>query len=191
MTTLHKINQPAVALAVGTVLKYIDEDSAREGLWNTPDRVAEMYGELFAGVGKDPADEIDAIFSEGVTQDPVVIRDIPFYSMCEHHLLPFFGSASLMYVPRRHIAGISKIARSLDTAARRLQVQERLTAQWADAVMRRVYPMAVACRIEAEHLCMSMRGISKPGHKVVTTAIRAIDYTDGYSRREILALLAD
>ena len=141
------------------MLKYIDEDSGREGLWRTPERVAEMYRELFAGVGKDPADEIDAIFSEDVSQDPVLVRDLPFYSMCEHHLLPFFGQASLVYVPNRHIAGISKIARALDTAARRLQVQERLTAQLADAMLRRVQPIALACRIQAEHLCMSMRGV--------------------------------
>jgi GTP cyclohydrolase I len=172
MTSAPRINQAAVAVAVGTVLKYIDEDSGREGLWSTPDRVAEMYGELFAGVGRDPADEIDAVFSDDVTQDPVMVRDIPFFSMCEHHLLPFFGHAHLVYVPNRHIAGISKIARALDTASRRLQVQERLTAQLADAVLSRVEPLAVACRLEAEHMCMSMRGVHKPGHRVVTTAVR-------------------
>ncbi|CAI7995831.1 GTP cyclohydrolase 1 [Geodia barretti] len=196
MTTAAKINQPAVALAIGTVLKYIDEDSEREGLWNTPDRVAEMYGELFAGVGRDPADEIDAIFSEDVTPDPVIVRDIPFYSMCEHHLLPFFGHARLVYVPHRHIAGISKIARALDVAARRLQVQERLTAQLADAVLGRVQPLAVACRLEAEHLCMSMRGVRKPGHRVITTAARmntaaeTADCAAAYSRRDLLDMLA-
>ena len=171
-TTAPKMNLAALEVAVGTLLKYVDEDSGREGLWRTPERVAEMYAELFAGVGRDAADEIDAIFSEGVAQDPVLISGLPFYSMCEHHLLPFFGHASLVYIPDRHIAGISKIARALDIAARRLQVQERLTAQLADAVLVRVQPLAVACRIEAEHLCMSMRGVQKPGHKVVTTAFR-------------------
>ncbi len=171
-TTAPKMNLAALEVAVGTLLKYVDEDSGREGLWRTPERVAEMYAELFAGVGRDAADEIDAIFSEGVAQDPVLISGLPFYSMCEHHLLPFFGHASLVYIPNRHIAGISKIARALDVVARRLQVQERLTAQLADAVLVRVQPLAVACRIEAEHLCMSMRGVQKPGHKVVTTAIR-------------------
>ena len=199
MITSLKINQPAVALAVGTVLKYIDEDSGREGLWSTPDRVAEMYGELFSGVGKDPAGEIDAIFSENVSQDPVLVRDIAFYSMCEHHLLPFFGNARLVYIPDRHIAGISKIARALDVAARRLQVQERLTAQLADAVLQRVQPLAVACRLEAEHLCMSMRGVQKPGHRVVTTASRinpsalsaGCTHTLSYSRRDMLEMLAE
>ncbi len=196
MTTAAKINQPAVALAIGTVLKYIDEDSGREGLWNTPDRVAEMYGELFSGVGRDPADEIDALFSEDVAPDPVIVRDIPFYSMCEHHLLPFFGHARLVYVPNRHIVGISKIARALDVAARRLQVQERLTAQLADAVLTRVQPLAVACRLEAEHLCMSMRGVRKPGHRVITTAARmnpaveTVDCAAAYSRRDLLDMLA-
>ncbi|MXZ91915.1 MAG: GTP cyclohydrolase I [Chloroflexi bacterium] len=191
MNPVPEINLAAIEIAIGTVLKYIDEDSGREGLWRTPERVAEMYSELFAGVGKDPADEIDAIFSEDVSQDPVLVRDLPFYSMCEHHLLPFFGQASLVYVPNRHIAGISKIARALDTAARRLQVQERLTAQLADAMLRRVQPIALACRIEAEHLCMSMRGVQKPGHRVVTTAVRQCGETGGYTGRDLLAMLPE
>ena len=184
-----RMNLAAIEVAIGTVLKYVDEDSGREGLWRTPERVAEMYAELFAGVGKDPADELDAIFSEGVTPDPVLIRGLQFYSMCEHHLLPFFGQASLVYVPNRHIAGISKIARALDTAARRLQVQERLTAQLVDAVVCRVQPLAVACRIEAEHLCMSMRGVQKPGHRMVTTAIRLCEGDMAYSNHDLLAML--
>lgn len=194
MSSRPQMNRAAIAVAVGTVLKYIDEDSGREGLWRTPERVSEMYSELFAGVGQDPAAEIDAVFTDDVAPDPVVVRDLPFYSMCEHHLLPFFGRAGLVYVPNRHIAGISKIARALDIAARRLQVQERLTAQLADAVMLRVQPAAVACRIEAEHLCMSMRGVQKPGHRVITTAVRwapdAAATAAGYSRPDLLALLA-
>ena len=195
-TTAPKMNLAAVEVAVGTLLKYVDEDSGREGLWRTPERVAEMYAELFAGVGRDPADEIDAIFSEGVAPDPVLISGLPFYSMCEHHLLPFFGHASLVYIPDRHIAGISKIARTLDVAARRLQVQERLTAQLADAVLARVQPLAVACRIEAEHLCMSMRGVQKPGHRVVTTAVRCDALGNKgpgvlYSASDLINLLAN
>ena len=191
MNRAPEINQAAIEIAIGTVLKYVDEDSWREGLRRTPERVAEMYSELFSGVGKDPADEIDAVFSEDVSQDPVLVRDLTFYSMCEHHLLPFFGQASLVYVPNRHIAGISKIARALDTAARRLQVQERLTAQLADAVLRRVQPIALACRIEAEHLCMSMRGVQKPGHRVVTTAVRQCGETGGYTGHDLLAMLPE
>ena len=185
------MNSAAIEVAIGTVLKYVDEDSGREGLWRTPERVAEMYGEIFSGVGRDPAQEIDAIFSEDVTRDPVLVRDLPFYSMCEHHMLPFFGQASLVYVPNRHIAGISKIARALDTAARRLQVQERLTAQLADAMLLRVQPLALACRIEAEHLCMSMRGVSKPGHRVITTAVRWGDDAErrDFAGHDLLAML--
>ena len=196
MSSRPQMNRAAIEVAVGTVLKYIDEDSGREGLWRTPERVSEMYAELFAGVGQDPAAEIDAVFTDDVAPDPVVVRDLPFYSMCEHHLLPFFGRAGLVYVPNHHIAGISKIARALDIAARRLQVQERLTAQLADAVMTRVQPAAVACRIEAEHLCMAMRGVQKPGHRVITTAIRWMPdaataaTAAGYSRPDLLALLA-
>lgn len=195
-TAAPKMNLAAIEVAVGTVLKYVDEDSGREGLWRTPERVAEMYAELFAGVGRDPAEEIDAVFSEDVTHDPVVVRDIPFYSMCEHHMLPFFGHASLAYVPDRHIAGISKIARALDVAARRLQVQERLTAQLADAVVSRVQPLAVVCRLEAEHLCMSMRGVQKPGHRVVTTAFRSAAAADNgsgptYAPADLLNLLTN
>ena len=185
----HTMNAAAIEVAIGTVLKYVDEDSGREGLWRTPQRVAEMYAELFSGVGRDPAQEIDAIFSDDVTHDPVLIRDLRFYSMCEHHLLPFFGRASLVYIPDRHIAGISKIARALDTASRRLQVQERLTAQLADAVACRVRPLAVACRLEAEHLCMSMRGVQKPGHCMVTTAVRFGSHIADYSNQDLLAML--
>ena len=194
-STGPKMNLAAIEVAVGAILRYIDEDSGREGLWRTPERVAEMYTELFSGVGLDPAAEIDAIFSDDVTHDPVLVADLPFYSMCEHHMLPFFGRASLVYVPDLHIAGISKIGRALDTTARRLQVQERLTAQLADAVMSRVQPLVVACRVEAEHLCMSMRGIQKPGHRVVTTAIRqapgggANGAAPAYSPNELLSLL--
>lgn len=188
MTSAPQMNRAAIEVAIGAVLKYIDVDSGREGLRGTPQRVAEMYGELFAGVGKDPAEEIDAVFSDDVAPDPVLVRDLPFYSMCEHHLLPFFGSASLVYVPNRHIVGVSKIARALDTAARRLQVQERLTAQLADAMLRQVQPLALACRLEAEHLCMSMRGVQKPGHRMVTTAVRPSEI-GSYTRDELLSLL--
>ena len=128
MTAATQMNRAAVEVAIGTVLKYIDEDSGREGLWRTPRARRRNVRRTFRRRRQKPAAEIDAVFSDNVTTDPVVVRAIPFYSMCEHHLLPFFGHASLAYVPNRHIAGISKIARALDIAARRLQVQERLTA---------------------------------------------------------------
>ena len=172
MNPVPEINLPAIEIAIGTVLKYIDEDSGREGLWRTPERVAEMYRELFAGVGKDPADEIDAIFSEDVSQDPVLVRDLPFYSMCEHHLLPFFGRAHVGYIPNGKIAGASKLVRALEVVARRPQVQERMTRELADAVYRSLQPDGVAVVLEAEHLCMSMRGVRKQGSMIVTTAVR-------------------
>ena len=144
--------------------------------------------ELFSGVGQDPQAEIDALFDEDCG-DPVILRDVPFYSMCEHHLLPFFGSARLAYIPNGRIAGISKLSRALDVACRRLQVQERLTAQIADAIYEALRPQGVAVELEAEHLCMAMRGVQKPGIKMVTTVVRG-DFPDGrWNRDSLLSLL--
>ena len=147
-----------------------------------------MYGELFCGVGLDPQDAIDAVFDEEST-DPVILRDVPFFSMCEHHLLPFFGEAQLAYIPNGRIAGISKLSRALDLACRRPQVQERLTGQIADAIFTALAPQGVAVELAAEHLCMAMRGVQKPGIKVVTTAVRG-DFANGqWDRDALLALL--
>ena len=147
-----------------------------------------MYDELFSGVGIDPREAIDAVFDEEST-DPIVLHDVPFYTMCEHHLLPFFGSARLAYIPNGRIAGISKLSRALDLACRRPQVQERLTAQVADAIFDALAPQGVAVELKAEHLCMAMRGIQKPGVRVVTTAVRG-DFPDGrWDRDSLLALL--
>lgn len=157
--------------AVASLLEAIGEDTGREGLRETPRRVAEMYAYLFSGVGLDPKDAIDAIF-EADHSDPVVLRDVPFHSFCEHHLLPFFGKAQLGYIPNGKIAGLSKLARTLDLASRRLQVQERMTGQVADAIFNALSPRGVVVELEAEHLCMSMRGVENPGSRVVTTAIR-------------------
>ena len=130
-----------------------------------------MYGDLFSGVGLDPADAIDAVFDEE-HRDPVVLRNLTFYSVCEHHLLPFFGQAHLAYIPSGRVAGISKLARSLEVAARRPQLQERLTSQWADAVFTVLNPAGLVAEVEAEHLCMSMRGVRKPGSRMTTLAVR-------------------
>lgn len=157
--------------AIAVLLEAIDEDPGREGLRDTPNRVAEMYAHLFSGTGSDPQDAIDAIF-EADEGDPVVLRDVPFHSICEHHMLPFFGKAQLGYIPNGKIAGLSKLARALDLACRRLQVQERLTGQVADSIFKALSPKGVAVELEAEHLCMSMRGVEIPGNRVVTTAIR-------------------
>jgi len=157
--------------AVASILLAIGEDPGREGLRDTPKRVAEMYAELFSGAGTDPREAIDAIFDADHC-DPVVLRNVPFHSICEHHLLPFFGKAQLGYIPDGKIAGLSKLARALDVASRRLQVQERLTGQVADSIFDALGPRGVVVELEAEHLCMSMRGVENPGNRVVTTAVR-------------------
>ena len=166
----------------------IGEDLTREGLRDTPERVARMYEEIFSGIGLDPIEAIDAIFEQD-HQDPVVLRDIPFFSVCEHHLLPFFGRAHLAYIPNGRVAGLSKLVRALEIAARRPQVQERLTSQWADAVFDALTPSGVAAEVEAEHLCMSMRGVQKPGSRVRTIAIRGTFQDCAYNRDSLLALL--
>ncbi len=155
----------------------------------TPSRVSEMYTELFSGIGKDASSEIDAIFDENYT-DPVVLHRLRFHSICEHHLLPFFGLADLVYVPNGKIAGISKFIRCLDVLSRRPQVQERLTSQWADAVSDKLAPRVVAVRLQAEHLCMSIRGVEKPGTLMTTMAFRGDLGSNGMRKEELLRLLA-
>lgn len=190
------IIQQRIEHNIADLLTAIGENPAREGLAATPRRVARLYAELFAGVGVDPQEAIDAVFA-AESGDPVVLREVPFYSMCEHHLLPFFGTARLAYLPDRKIAGISKLARTLDLACRRPQVQERLTGQVADAIYAALQPRGVAVELMAEHLCMAMRGVQKPGSQVVTTAVRGDfrfeirkDCPDTpWSRDELLALL--
>ena len=174
--------------AISSLLEAIGENPHRQGLQQTPERVARMYQELFSGMGMDPEQAIDTVF-EAENQDPVVLRDIPFHSICEHHLLPFFGMAHMAYIPNGKIAGLSKLARALEVATRRLQVQERLTAQVADAISQALNPSGVAVELEAEHLCMSMRGIQKPGNKVITTAVRGPFADGGLTREGLLALL--
>ena len=169
------------------ILEAIGEDPHREGLQQTPVRVARMYEGLFAGVGARVEDAIDAVF-ETEANDPVAIRSLAFYSVCEHHLLPFFGHARMGYVPQGKIAGISKLGRALELAAARPQVQERLTAEVADAVSKVLQPRIVIVELEAEHLCMSMRGISKPGTKMLTTAVRGTS-ASSEDRKTLLDLI--
>jgi GTP cyclohydrolase I len=176
--------------AVFAILEAIGEDTGREGLRDTPRRVARMYAELFSGIGKDPRSALDMVFEEdGHGEDVVVVRDVPFFSMCEHHLLPFFGQAHIGYLPRGKIAGASKLARALEVLARRPQVQERMTAQLADAVHDVLRPEGAAVVIEAEHLCMSMRGVKTRGSLIVTYAARGSFDGRGISRGELVALL--
>ena len=166
-----RVDQPKVEAAIGSLLAAIGEDPGRDGLRGTPNRVAEMFADLVGGLDADPSEAIDAVF-ETDSHDPVVMKGLRFYSICEHHLLPFFGIARLGYIPNGKIAGLSKLARAVDLASRRLQVQERLTAQVADSICKALDPKGVVVELEAEHLCMSMRGIEKPGNLVVTTAVR-------------------
>ena len=195
------IRPEEVEQAVRAILTAIGEDPEREGLRATPQRVARMMDELFSGVGLDAADAIDTVFEEPEGEEAegdlregpegglVVLREIPFFSMCEHHLLPFFGRAHVGYVPSGKIAGASKLARALDVVARRPQVQERMTQELADAVYRSLRPDGVAVVLEAEHLCMSMRGVRKPGSMVVTSASRGPFARGVIGRQEFLAQL--
>ncbi len=174
--------------AITALLEAIGEDPGREGLRDTPNRVAEMYAQLLSGVDSDPQEAIDAIF-EADHSDPVVLRDVPFHSICEHHMLPFFGKAQLGYIPDGKIAGLSKLARALDLACRRLQVQERLTGQVADSIFKALSPRGVAVELEAEHLCMSMRGVELPGNRVVTTAIRGSFEGSPFDAHDLLEIM--
>ena len=153
------------------ILSAIGDDPFREGLVDTPDRVARMYQDMFSGVGVSIEDAIDTVF-EAESRDPVLVTGLVFYSVCEHHLLPFFGEARLGYIPGDKIAGISKLARALEVAALRPQVQERLTSDVADAIFNVLKPDGVVVELEAEHLCMAMRGVKKPGTRVLTSATR-------------------
>ena len=173
--------------AVAQIIEAIGEDPRREGLRDTPRRVAEMYADLLSGIGVDPRRELEVGFEEG-HHEMVIIKGIPFYSLCEHHFLPFYGVAHIGYIPSGRVVGISKIARVLDVLARRPQLQERLTAQIADTIADGLKPEGVAVVIEAEHLCMVMRGIKKPGSSIVTSASRG-SFRRGATRSEFLSLI--
>ena len=167
------IDKITIKKAALSIIEAIGEDPEREGLKDTPHRIADMYAELFAGIGMDAKTELSIGFEEG-HREMVILRNIPFYSMCEHHLLPFYGLAHVGYIPNDEgrVVGISKIARVVDIFARRLQLQERMTTQIADAMLEALQPDGIAVVIQAEHLCMTMRGIEKPGTHVVTSATR-------------------
>lgn len=175
--------------AVREILIAVGEDPDREGLLETPNRVARMYGEVFSGLHRDIHKDIK-IFTETGNDEMILIGDIPFYSMCEHHLLPFHGKAHVVYVPKNgKILGLSKVARIVDTLSRKPQLQERLTSEIADTIQEAVDALSVCVVIEAEHLCMTMRGIRKPGSKTVTSAMRGGCRSDARTRSEALALI--
>jgi GTP cyclohydrolase I len=190
--TVHvmtEIDTARIEKAMAEIIEALGEDPTREGLLETPQRVARFYAEVFGGIHADPGDEVDAFFGEEHYQEIVMVRQIPFYSMCEHHFVPFHGEAHVAYMPRGRVTGLSKLARLVDGFARRPQMQERLTAQVADCLDDRLNPLGVMVVVEAEHLCMSMRGVKKPGAKTVTSAVRGIMEANPATRAEAMSLL--
>ena len=183
------INEKKIAKAVREILAAIGDDPNRPGLKDTPARVARMYAELFSGLNQDPG-KVATVFHEADHEEMIMVKEIPFYSMCEHHLVPFVGKAHVVYIPNKgRITGLSKLVRVVEGFARRPQVQERLTSQIADCLMERLKPQGVMVIIEAEHLCMSMRGVKKPGSVTTTSGLRGVFQTDAKTRSEALALL--
>jgi len=185
---IKKIDTERIEKATREILLAVGEDIDREGLKRTPERVGRMYAELLGGMRDDPKDHLRSVFSENYNEI-VLLRDISFYSICEHHLMPFIGSADVAYVPSGMVLGVSKLARIVDCFARRLQTQERLTYQIADFIMDSLHPLGVAVVMEASHSCMTIRGIKKPGSTMVTSALRGIFMKDPRTRSEVLSLM--
>jgi GTP cyclohydrolase I len=184
----ERLDREKVMSAVRSILEAVGEDPTREGLKDTPRRVAEMYEELFAGLSENPADHLAVGFEER-HKEMIVLRDIPFNSVCEHHLLPFVGKAHVGYIPAGRIVGLSKLARVVEGFARRPQLQERLTSQIADAITDAVQPTGVGVVIEAQHFCMIMRGVKKPGSVMVTSAMRGLFRSNPPTRAEFLEFI--
>jgi len=182
------MDQKKLAAAARMILEAIGEDPDREGLRETPERVARMYAEVFAGLKAEPEDEMKAIFTQEY-DEIVLVKDIPFASMCEHHLLPFTGLAHTAYLPSGKVLGISKLARAVEVFARRPQLQERLTNQIADLIEKAAEPRGVAVVMEATHSCMTIRGIKKPGSVVVTSAMRGLFRSNLATRTEVMNLI--
>lgn len=183
------MDKERIRRAVRDILEAIGEDPDREGLVDTPRRVADMYEEIFAGLHKNPLDEV-RIFHEESCEEMVLVKDIPLHSMCEHHLLPFTGIAHVVYIPQgNRLLGLSKIARVVDTVSRKPQLQERLCSEIADTIMKAADPIGVAVVVEAEHLCMTMRGIKKAGARTVTSSLRGRMRSDAKTRAEAMALI--
>lgn len=182
------IDQERIRRAVTDLIGAIGENPAREGLIGTPNRIAEMYEEIFSGLHRDPLEELAVGFEEG-HREMVILKNIPFYSMCEHHFLPFYGEAALGYIPNGRVVGISKLARVVDVLAKRPQLQERLTTQIADSIAQALQPAGVAVVVHAEHLCMTMRGVKKPGANMITSAVRGTFEASPLTRAEFLSLL--
>jgi len=182
------MDKEKIEKAVEMIIEAVGEDKNREGLLETPQRVARMYEEIFSGLGKTAKEHLSKTF-EIVDENMVVVKDIEFYSMCEHHFLPFYGKAHIAYLPNKRVAGLSKLARTVETYARKPQLQERLNIEVADAMMKYLEPKGVLVVIEAEHMCMNMRGVKKPGSKTVTSVARGILETDKEQRDEAYRLI--
>ncbi len=185
----HEIDRPRIERAVREILIAIGDDPERDGVLGTPERVADAYAYLFAGLGEDPTRHLEAGFMESA-RDTVLVRDIPVASMCEHHILPFIGKAHLGYAPNSRVVGLSKLARLVEGYARRPQLQERLTAQIADALYENLGSRGSIVVIEADHSCMTMRGVQKPGSITVTSAVRGVYEDDEALRAETMALIS-
>jgi len=183
------MNKQKIEKAIAEILEAIGEDPKRKDLLETPKRVAEMYEEIFAGIKLDPEKELEVILDQK-HHEIILLKGIPTYSVCEHHLLPFFGKAHIAYIPKAgRVTGLSKLARVVDVLSRRPQVQERLTTQVADIIMKKLKPLGCMVIIEAEHMCMSFRGVKKPGTLTVTSAVRGIFKENEKTRSEALALI--
>jgi GTP cyclohydrolase I len=187
--TLGNFDHQKIEQAIKMILEAIGEDPNREGLLDTPKRVAKMYEEVFQGLNADPCEHLKTVFGED-HEELVLVKDIPFYSMCEHHLVPFYGVAHIAYIPRGgKVTGLSKLARALEAVARRPQLQERITSKLANSILETLDPHGVIVVIEAEHMCMTMRGVKKPGAKTVTSAVRGVFAEDSAARSEVLSLI--
>jgi len=183
------VDKDKIKKAVRTILEAIGEDPDRADLQKTPDRVAAMYEEILSGISADPSRELEVLLSEK-HDEIVLLKGIPLYSICEHHLLPFTGKAHIAYIPKNNrVTGLSKLVRVVEVLSKRLQVQERLTTEIADVLMKKLKPMGVMVIIEAEHLCMSMRGVKKAGVSTVTSAVRGIFKESSKTRAETMALI--
>lgn len=186
----RKVDHEKIKRAVRDILEAIGEDPDREGLIDTPKRIAKMYEEIFVGLHQDSKDHLQIFFQEEEHEELVLVKDISFYSVCEHHLVPFFGKAHVAYLPKGgKLTGLSKLARVVETEAKKPQLQERITKNVANAIMDALSPYGVVVVIEAEHMCMTMRGVKKPGSKTITSAVRGIFETDALARAEVMSLI--
>ncbi|SDN37588.1 GTP cyclohydrolase I FolE [Alkalicoccus daliensis] len=186
---MSQVDHQKIQQAVTMILEAIGEDPTREGLEDTPKRVARMYEEVFQGLNEDPKEHFKTVFGED-HEELVLVKDIPFYSMCEHHLVPFFGNVHIAYIPKGgKVTGLSKLARAVEAVTRRPQLQERITSTIAESMVETLQPGGVMVVVEAEHMCMTMRGVKKPGSKTVTSAVRGTFVENDAARAEVLSFI--